>query len=131
MIKVEDDSLVEKTSNAWEETINLIPKRYQTKAKALIHYLKDRVTLDANERIKYDDGSVGSHIYDMIRFYVYPAALSLKRPLDAVQFGLMLKEIGVPDAAVSRNIVIPQSAQLKHGETGKKKRKAVNRWKKM
>ena len=72
----------------------------------LIHYLRGNVTIDDNQRVVYPDGTTGSHILDLIRYYVYPSTLKLSRPLDAIEFGMLLKGIGVPTASIGRDLVL-------------------------
>jgi len=84
-----------------ENLVELLPKQYRAKANALMHYIDGKVSLDENQRYVHDDGTVASHLIDLIRYYVTPTTIKLPRPLDAVEFGLLLKSIDVPDFAIS------------------------------
>ena len=128
LVRAPDNSTAEtEVPQGLTDVIRLLPKRYQTKARGLIHYLAGRINLDSDLRVVYDDGTTGSHILDLIRYYTYPKILKIHRPLDAVQFGLKLKEIGVPDATISRSVVL-ESEHISDTEDMKQKLKAVKKY---
>lgn len=88
----------------------LLPKRQQNKAAAIIHFLKSVVNMDSNNRIIYEDGSVGSHLLDLLRYYTSPISIMKDRPLDALKFGLLLRKAGVPEYAIGRQLVLKRKA---------------------
>ena len=51
------------------DMVNLFPKRQQNKAKLLIGHLK-HVKVDTNNRVIYGDGTVGSSLYDLVRYFI-------------------------------------------------------------
>lgn len=92
-------------SSEFEEIITLFPKNYRNRAKSLIHYLKNHIELK-NGRVIYSDGSIGSHLLDLIKYYVFPSALKVPRPIDAAKFGILLKQLDVPNSVVGRSLVL-------------------------
>ena len=77
-----------------------LPTSYQGKAKIVMHYLalsKD-VKLTKKDRIIYPDGTIGSHILDLVKFAV--STFQSQRPKDASKFIRLLKKLGVPDMAI-------------------------------
>ena len=91
---------VETPASTLSSLAELLPKRLQNKAKILLHYLDGNVQVNDKQRIVYSDGSVGSHVLDMVRYFVSPFVK--QRPLDAPQFETLLKALGVPDSATVR-----------------------------
>ena len=79
----------------------MLPKRYQTKATALLRILDGKLNLDANNHVIYED-ELGSHLIDLIRYFVTPTYVSVTRPFDAYKFGQLLNCYGVPMSAVAR-----------------------------
>ena len=82
--------------------VELLPKNLRKKARILVHYLENKITLNEHQRIVYENGEVGSYLLDMIRYYVSP--LVKQRPVDAPDFESVLKNLGVPSSALARNI---------------------------
>lgn len=80
--------------------IELLPKMYQSKARIIMHYLEGHVKLDKNQRIVYAGGMVGSHVLDLLRYFISP--LVKERPLDAPRFLILMKAAGVPQSAIAR-----------------------------
>jgi hypothetical protein len=91
---------------ARNEVLESIGKRYRKKAEILIKYLSDQ--RKENGRIIYEDGELGSHLVDLIKYFVYPEFLKLKRPADAVKFALLLKHKDVPESVLGRSLVLKQ-----------------------
>lgn len=96
----------DRTESPLETVLSLLPKRLKNKGKILAHYLKGKVNLDSNNRVIYSDNSLGSHLLDLIRYYTTSSGINISRPIDALQFGLLLKKLGVPDAALGRPITL-------------------------
>lgn len=83
--------------------LEMVPKSYQPKARILLTCLQGKVKLTDQQRVIYSDG-VGSHIIDLVRYYVTPSQLKINRPEDAQKFGQLLEQHGVPSSAVNRPI---------------------------
>jgi hypothetical protein len=78
---------------------SLLPKNMRSKARVLVHYLENGgVVINDMQRIVYDDGSVGSHILDLIRYAV--SRFSKSRPLDWPKFQELLGKLGAPTSAI-------------------------------
>ena len=83
---------------------DLLPKNLKARARILLHYLENaNVNVNDVQRIIYADGTVGSHILDLVRYTVAPFVKT--RPLDWPQFKALLENIGVPEAVFGRKIV--------------------------
>ena len=83
------------------DLVQLFPKRQQSRVKLLGHYLDDKVNLDGNDHVIYNDGEVGSHIIDFIRYFVMP--FPAKRPHDAPKFKALMDNSGIPLSIMSKN----------------------------
>lgn len=90
--------VADEPQNKLMELSNLLPKRLQNKARMLLHYLNGHVKLNEQQRIVYSNGSVGSHIIDLVRYNISPFVKG--RPIDAPLFDRLMKSAGVPDAAL-------------------------------
>lgn len=82
-----------------ENIIDLLPKGYRNKAKLLMHYIPD-IKLNNQGRVVYADGSLGSSLYDLVRYFVSSAQMSSARPLDAPKFAMILTKAAVPQSAL-------------------------------
>lgn len=89
-------------TSAVEDIPELLPKCYRAKAKVIVHYLRDQIKLDENQRVLYPDKTVGSHILTLMRYFVSP--LVKERPLDAPKFMKLMKSVGVPDYVYTKNL---------------------------
>lgn len=87
----------------------LFPKRSRSRASLLLHYALKHISLDENERVRYGDGSSGSHIVDLVRYFVNPPAMHIERPIDALKFAMHLRSKGVPEAAFARHVEVASS----------------------
>ena len=87
-----------------EGLIGMLPKRYRNKAKIVLVILKGKVQFDDNHHILYQNGERGSHVVDLIKYYLTPEALKIKRPFDSLEFGRLLSKFGVPQSALARPI---------------------------
>jgi hypothetical protein len=76
-------------SPTFKEIVDSFPKRLQKKVQALVDQLGNRVKIDSNQRVVYDDGEVGSNIVDLIRYSVSPS--TTERPIDAPRFDAIMK----------------------------------------
>lgn len=79
---------------------DLLPKHLRNKARMLLHYLNSQLKLDNQQRVIYGDGSVGSHIIDLVRYNISPFVKA--RPLDAPKFAKLMQTAGVPNAAIAK-----------------------------
>jgi hypothetical protein len=109
-IAVDPLNHADEETGRYQEIVDLLPKNLRRKAKILLHYLKNQLRLDDNSRIIYADGGQGSHLLDLVKYYTTPRSVKLSRPVDAVKFGLLLKQIGVPDAALGRELILKRSS---------------------
>ena len=90
------DQLPEKSSEPNLENLpELLPKNMRGKARILVHYLNG-INVNNMQRIVYNDGVVGSHVLDLIRYTVSP--FSNNRPLDWPDFKKILEQCNVPDS---------------------------------
>lgn len=84
-------------------------KRFRSRISVLLRFILPRIKLDENMRVLYDDGSIGSNIIDLVRYYTIPTNTKTTRPTDAVRFGLWLKQIGAPLSVLTRDIFLKRS----------------------
>jgi hypothetical protein len=77
----------------------MFPKNLRNKAKLMLNNIKD-VNLNDNNRIIYPDKTVGSNIFDLVKYFVSDINFSPARPLDSEKFETLLD--GVPLSAFGR-----------------------------
>lgn len=102
----ESDQRREKGSSEMIKMVELFPKNIRNKAKLLLQFVEPRIKTDSDDRVIYDDGQIGSHLLDLIRFFVLPTTMNVSRPIDASKFGIWLKIKGVPNSAVGRDLIL-------------------------
>lgn len=103
-----------------DEYLELLPKRYRSRGKILLQYLmENQIGVTSKGRVVYGDGSIGSHLIDLIKYYLHPQGIPVSRPSDSTQFGLLLQQIDVPNSALGRSLF------LKHQTNGKEVRPTV------
>lgn len=99
--------------------VDMMPKQMARKAKLLVHYIRNQIKLSENGRIVYPDRSLGSHLHDLVKFFVASPMLKIPRPIDAVKFGILLKQIGVPRASLGRDLTLIRSGRgTRHSSSG-------------
>ena len=92
-------SLPEEKQAKFSDLPELLPKNMRSKARVLVHYLENGgVAVNDMQRIVYDDGEVGSHMLDLLRYGL--SRFSKSRPLDWPKFQELLNKLGAPKSAV-------------------------------
>ena len=76
----------------------LLPKNLRNRAKVLLHYIDGKIRLSDQQRVIYEDGTTGSHLLDLVRYFTSP--LTKTRPMDSHQFLTLLHKNGVPEHAI-------------------------------
>jgi hypothetical protein len=100
-----------KIEHSFAQMVELLPKNLRNRAKIMLHYLEGKITLNEHERVQYSDGAIGSHLLDLVRYYVSPLAKA--RPVDAPKFEAVMQSIGVPASAyVQKKVQTDQSNSL-------------------
>lgn len=61
----------------------------------------------------YDDGTRGSHLLDLVKYCLYAPIRKLPRPIDAVRFGILLREMDVPDSLLGRSLILRREGTTK------------------
>jgi hypothetical protein len=87
-----------------KDILSLFPNRFKQRAAVVLQYAMRFAELDENHRIIHADGSIGSHIVDLIKYFIYPPVMNVERPLDALDFAIKLKEHGIPESSITRNL---------------------------
>lgn len=80
----------------------MLPKSYQSRGKALLKLLKGKVQLDSRDHVVYENGEKGSHIVDLVRYFVTPKHLKVTRPFDSNLFYSILIDLGTPTSLMAR-----------------------------
>lgn len=78
---------------------NFIPKAYRHKGKLLLSFIEPTITLNSRQRVVYEDGTVGSHILDLLRYFLSP--FKTERPLDSKLFEQLINKSSAPDSVMS------------------------------
>lgn len=81
------------------------PKTQRNRAKLFLTHLRDKITLDAQNRIVYTpqyggSGEAGSSIIDLVRYFISSKLFSPARPPDASRFAEILVSLGLPKSAL-------------------------------
>jgi len=102
----------EELTKKFENIIEMMPKQSRSRAKILAHYIKDRVKLvNSSDLIVYEDETVGSPIYDLIRWVVTPRRFNTTKPFDADKFLLYLKTLNVPNSVYATDLTTQAESQ--------------------
>ena len=75
-----------------------LPKGYRQRAKILLHYLEPFIKLTDKDRVIYENGQLGSHILDLVKYFV--STFQTDRPVDAPKFAKLMDKAGVPNSAI-------------------------------
>ena len=94
--------VAEKAQDSIKDMPNLLPKNMRGKARILVHYLNG-ISVNDMQRIVYNDGEVGSHVLDLVKYAVSPF-FQKQRPLDWPKFLSLLESLGVPESAIARKV---------------------------
>jgi hypothetical protein len=97
--------------------LEMLPKGYQSRGKIILLSIDGKVTLDQQHRVVYANGDVGSHVIDLIRFFVTPRNVQTKRPWDATVFATVMRGCGVPEYLLSRLEPTKQWLSLQYNST--------------
>ena len=81
----------------------MLPKSYQTKGNALLTALDGKIEIDERCHVIYEDGT-GSHIIDLVKYFITPKHLNISRPFDARKFGDLLENFGIPKSLINRDV---------------------------
>jgi hypothetical protein len=108
------------------DLIGLLPKRIGNKATILFSFVRHKVALDDNGRVLYEDGSRGSYVIDLIKFFASSPHIHTYRPADALKFAVWLNKIGTPQSALGRELslrrnITPEKQSAKHGPKQRKR----------
>lgn len=89
-------------NNEYENMIQLLPKTSRNKARILFHSLKSNLSLDEHGRVKYKDDTVGSPLYDHLKYWTTRIGKEgVLRPLDSDKFINLMVLSSVPKSSVS------------------------------
>ena len=79
----------------------LLPKNLRNRARMVLYYLENaNIRVNDVQRIVYEDGSLGSHIIDLVRYAISPFVKT--RPLDWPRFKNLLENIGAPKSILAK-----------------------------
>lgn len=92
-------SVVDK-EDSLSDLAEFLPKSYRGRAKILLHYLHGHIRLNEQQRVVYPNDQVGSHILDLVKYFVSP--FPSDRPLDAPKFTKLMTQAGVPSSALAK-----------------------------
>ena len=93
-----------KTSDKLVFMIALFPKAYRGRAKTILSHLDGHIELDLSNRVVYNGDTVGSHLYDLVKYFSAPKIAKIARPLDAPQFLKLMQANSVPDGVITRRV---------------------------
>lgn len=114
----------------WHDIPSMLPKAQRSKARILVHFIKNLVTLDNAGRIVFDNKTM-SNAVDVIKYLTAPLNFNVPRPFDILPLFLYLKNNGLPSSSLGngREKVIlsnkePRKRKLFGGQTSYKPTKA-------
>lgn len=86
-----------------DKLVTFLPKLQRAKGRLIMQALKDKIHLDANSRILYDDGTLGSSLFDHLKYWTGSSGKEgIKRLIDHDQFLSLMKNNGVPLSAITK-----------------------------
>lgn len=84
-----------------DQIIDVIPKRWQHKARVLLQMVRDHVQWDSRGQLVINDETIrGSHISDVIKHTVVPSFSKKDAPVGSREFATVLAEINAPQSLV-------------------------------
>ena len=89
----------------FESVIDILPKRYVNRGKALVQFVQlAGCKLDFHRRLVYPDGSIGSSFYELLTFALTPPHIrkGRPRPLDYPKFVKLLETVQAPEYLYDR-----------------------------
>ena len=99
-------------SKEQDTVIQLMSKNLQKKATLIMHYLKNKISLTKEGNVVYPDQSVGSNLYDLLKYFTTPKHMSPPRPFDASEFQQLMNENGVPLSALGSGKSLDRTEKL-------------------
>ena len=90
------------TDKRYNFFIELLPKNIRGKASMLMHYINNVVRVTDEGIVEYDDGSFGSNIIDLLKYFCSSGSIVVKKPFDADRLEQLLKDIGAPLSAFGK-----------------------------
>lgn len=111
--------------------ITLLHNKYHNSASIIMNRLKSAgIEINPEGRIIYTDGQLGSNLIDLLKYFLYPKGEKMNRPVDAIVFGMLLKQLNVPDNLLTRSI------SRKNGDSTRRRKSTNTRnvpfnWKRM
>lgn len=104
LLPAEQEFIPTPKKSEFDAFIELLPKNMQRKASVLVHSIQNYIDMDDNGRIIYEDGSVGSSVFDHIRYWISNQGKEgIRRPVDFEQFAKLLRDKGVPKSAIAKD----------------------------
>jgi hypothetical protein len=87
----------------------------------ILHSIQGKIGLDTYNRVIYSDGSLGSSLIDLLRYFVMPSTLRVPTPLDSPDFYQLLIDFGTPQSAFGnqKNQKLPNNEKIRHGKISK------------
>lgn len=80
-----------------DQVIDVIPKRWQHKARALLQMIQDHVQWDSKGQLVINGEVIdGSHISDVVKHAIVPSFSKKEPPLGSGEFAAVLKETNAP-----------------------------------
>lgn len=93
-------SIHEPTVANWDNVLDLLPKSYKSRGRIILHHIEGQVKLNQQNRVVYQGGKQGSHIIDLLKYFLSP--FSKSKPIDASHFEKIMKQSGVPQSAIAK-----------------------------
>lgn len=81
----EADQAVQPSSSKADDVIEF-PERIRKKADQIWPVIKTMVRLNSSQQVIYDDQTVGSHIADLLEYFLLPPSKLRPRPFDSDKF---------------------------------------------
>ena len=78
--------VVEETKDYIQQVIDQLPRNLRHRAKVLLLHLENKIKIDKNGEIIYNDGSFGGYAYEQLKYYLSTQNFKGPKPLRSSTF---------------------------------------------
>lgn len=78
--------VVEETKDYIQQVIDQLPRNLRHRAKVLLLHLENKIKIDKNGEILYNDGSFGGYAYEQLKYYLSTQNFKGPKPLRSSTF---------------------------------------------
>ena len=86
----------------WDEIIPLLPKSIRSKARIFLHHAQRFLKVDKDGLVELGEGTRGSSLLDVLKFYCSPASMPVPLPLGTDAMDQLMRQHHMPISAFGK-----------------------------